>query len=340
LPEFVATVVVPTLAAGDTLSECLSSLSAQSQENFQVIVVDNSGQGLVRQGNFPGIAIIEMDQNVGFGAAINAAIEASDSPYLATLNDDAVAHPQWLERLVSAMQSNPKTGSCASQVRLYGKAAGSQKLLDSAGMLICGDGSSKQRGHLRPPVEFADSCEVLMPSASAALYRRTMLRETGGFDGEFFLYCEDTDLGLRAIRAGWTSRYVAEAVVDHRYSHSAGRVSPLKAYFVERNRIALAIKNFPLPMLIAAPLIALARYFWHLIALVRGNGITAEFRRDGNGGWRLGWYVVKAHFSALGRLPQLLRQRRHIAASAKIDNISFAAKLRRFSISARRVAEL
>ena len=40
--------------------------------------------------------------------------------------------------------------------------------------------------------------EALMPSGSAALYRRTMLEEIGGFDDEFFLYCEDTDVGLRA----------------------------------------------------------------------------------------------------------------------------------------------
>jgi len=54
-----------------------------------------------------------------------------------------------------------------------------------------------------------------------------MLDEIGGFDESFFLYCEDTDLGLRARWAGWGCRYVPGAMVHHRYSHSAGRATPL-----------------------------------------------------------------------------------------------------------------
>jgi GT2 family glycosyltransferase len=334
LSSSIATVVIPTLVAGDPLTECLRSLTAQTQSNFNVVVVDNSGKGLVKRANFPGISIIEMDHNVGFGAAINAATAASPALYLATLNDDAIAHRDWLARLVATMESDPQIGSCASHVRL------SQDSLDSAGMLICADGSSKQRGHLRPPSEFSTSGPVLMPSASAALYRRAMLDQTGGFDGDFFLYCEDTDLGLRSARAGWTCRYVADAVVEHRYSQSAGRVSPLKAYYVERNRIAVAIKNFPASLLFRAPFVATLRYFWHLIALLRGQGITSEFHREGNGGWRLGWFVIKAHFSAAARLPHLWKQRRQIAAGARISNSAFTDLLARFSISARRLAEL
>ncbi len=327
--------VIPTLAAGGTLAECLRSLTVQTRLDFEIIVVDNSGKGLVRLDNFPGITVIEMKKNVGFGAAINAAIASSTAPYLATLNDDAIASPQWLASLVAAMDSDPKAGSCASQVRMYG-----EPLLDSAGMLICADGSSKQRGHLRPPAEFSKPVVVLMPSASAALYRRAMFEQTGGFDGDFFLYCEDTDLGLRAARAGWHCLYVPEAIVEHRYSHSAGRVSPLKAYYVERNRLAVAIKNFPAQLLPAVPFVALARYWWHLVAMFRGEGTAGKFRQEGNGGWRLGWFVLKAHVSAVARLSHLWKQRRQIAASAQIPTSSFIALLRRNSISPRKVAEL
>jgi GT2 family glycosyltransferase len=326
-------VVIPTLAAGETLAECLRSLRAQTQADFEVIVVDNSGKGLVKLGNFPGIAIIEMQHNVGFGAAINAAIASSSAPYLATINDDAVALPEWLARLVAAMERDPQAGSGASQVRFYGEA-----VLDSAGMLIGADGSSKQRGHKRPPSDFSVAEVVLMPSASAAIYRRSMLEQTGGFDGDFFLYCEDTELGLRAARLGWRCVYVPDAIVEHRYSHSAGRVSPLKAYYVERNRISVAIKNFPPALLCLTPFVALMRYAWHLISLVRGEGSAGEFRREGNGGWRLAWFVSKAHFAAAARLGHLWRQRRQIAASARISDREFVALLRRFSISARKVA--
>ncbi|MBI1896137.1 MAG: glycosyltransferase family 2 protein [Acidobacteria bacterium] len=176
---------------------------------------------------------------------------------------------------------------------------------------------------------------MLFPSGSAALYRRAMLDEIGGFAGEFFLYCEDVDLGLRARWAGWRCVYVPDAVVEHRYSHSAGRASPLKAYYVERNRLYVVVRNFPAGALAAVPFAALARYFWHLVYRLRGRGAAAEFE---GGGWRLAWYVVKAHAAALGRLRALIGERRRIRRTARISPSEFAGLLRSHSIAARKVA--
>ena len=222
--------VIPTLAADSRLLECLESLARQTRRDFEVIVVDNSGRGLVRRkGVGAGVRVIENNRNNGFGAAINQGFESSTAPYLATLNDDAAAHPQWIGALLGAIEQRPDAGMCASQVRLFG-----EHRLDSAGMLVARDGSSKQRGNGRPPEDFPVAEEALFPSGSAALYRRAMLDAIGVFDSRFFLYCEDTDLGLRARWAGWKCLYVPEAVVEHHYSHSAGGASPLKAYYVER----------------------------------------------------------------------------------------------------------
>ncbi len=138
---------------------------------------------------------------------------------------------------------------------------------------------SKQRGHGRPPEDFPVAEETLFPSGSAALYRRAMLEEIGGFDDSFFLYCEDTDLGLRARWAGWKCLYVPEAVVEHHYSHSAGGASPLKAYYVERNRLFVLAKNFPARMLLAAPFVTLARYLWHALVPARGPRQRRPFPR-------------------------------------------------------------
>ena len=148
-------------------------------------------------------------------------------------------------------------------------------------MLIAADGSSKQRGHGQAAGDSRFDGDALFPSGSAALYRREMLDQIGAFDESFFLYCEDIDLGLRARWAGWECRYVAGAVVEHRYSHSAGRASALKAYYVERNRLYTVIKNFPCARCWRAPWAALARYFWHLISMLTGRGKAAEFRDGG-----------------------------------------------------------
>jgi GT2 family glycosyltransferase len=222
----------------------------------------------------------------------------------------------------------------ASQVLM-----GDSGTLDSAGMLICGDGSSKQRGHGAAPGAFEEPGEVLLPSGSAALYRRRMLDETGGFDDDFFLYCEDTDLGLRARWAGWRCLYEPRAVVRHKYSHSSGRASALKAYYVERNRLFLLAKNFPLSVLWRAPIVSAARYWWHLRYMLAGRGAAAEFTR-GESGAKLAWLVLRAHLALLGRLPRLLAARRSIRGAARISPADFVRLLERHSISAREVAAL
>ena len=326
--------VVPTLGAGDALADCLRSLETQTYERFEVVVVDNSGAKCV-QASGARVRVILNAENAGFGRAMNQGIRDSTAPYVAALNDDAVADPEWLERLVSAAEARPRAGMFASEVRL----AGCSKL-DSAGMLIAMDGSSKQRGHGNPPEKFAAVRDALCPSGSAALYRRKMLDQIGLFDETFFLYCEDTDLGLRGRRAGWECAYVAGAVVEHRYSHSAGRASPLKAYYVERNRLYTAIKNLPVSMLIQAPFVAAARYFWHLVSLIDGRGKAAEFREAGYTAALLPFLVLRAHASALVHLPRLLAERRRIRSASRVSAREFRALLAANSISAREVASL
>ena len=320
------TVAVPTLAAGEVLEACLRALESQTVDDFEVVVIDNSGTGRVRTSN-PRVRVIPNQSNVGFGAAVNQAFRASTAPYLATLNDDAVADPRWLEMLQADADSHPRTGMFASHVLLAGTA-----MMDSAGMLIAADGSSKQREQ--------GGAEALFPSGSAALYRRTMLEEIGLFDESFFLYCEDTDLGLRARWAGWDCRYVPEARVEHRYSYSAGRATPLKAYYVERNRLYTIVKNFPASMLWAAPFASIARYFWHMMALVSGRGKAGEYRHAGHSTALLPFLVIRAYLVALFRLPALLSARRRIKGTRKITSTEFQALLERHSISVRQVAAL
>ncbi len=326
---------MPTVSAGDLLSECLAALGRQTFRDFEAIVVDNSGSDRVPKTNLPDfVRVLASPRNLGYGGAINFACRESQSEFVAALNDDAIAHPGWLAELMKAAASQPKAGMWASCVRL------SEGEMDSAGMLLFADGSSKQRGHRRPPGGFAAPTEVLLPSGSAALYRRAMLEQTGGFDEDFFLYCEDTDLGLRAQWAGWTCQYVPGAVVDHRYSQSAGRVSPLKAYHVERNRLRVAIKNFPASMLATAPLHAVNRYGWHLLTLLSGRGPAADFQKGGGSPFLLVWMVARAHAVALWDLRSLLAKRRAIRRGAAIPASRFIELARRNSITAREVATL
>ena len=325
------TVVVPTLVGGAALEECLRALEEQTLRDFDVIVVDNGGKGAVRDSGR--VRVIVNQKNVGFGAAANQGFQDSRARFLAVLNDDAVPQPGWLESLVTAMESRQDVGMCASKIRLA-----IDGRLDSAGMLVGRDGSSKQRGHLESAEAFSRSEEALLPSGCAAFYRRDMLEEVGLFDESFFLYCEDTDLGLRARWAGWECLYVPDAVVDHRYSHSAGKASGLKAYYVERNRLFLLIKSFPMRDVLLAPFYSLARYFWHVIYALFGRGAAAQFRREGNRSVSLASYVLRAYFELLVHFPDLWRKRKHL--KRRLTERQFHRLIRRYSISARQVAAL
>ncbi len=233
--------------------------------------------------------------------------------------------------MVRAMEERYEIGMCAPLVTLDGA-----EVLDSAGMLICADGSSKQRGHGESRERYGRSQEALLPSGSAALYRRDMLEELGGFDESFFLYCEDTDLGLRARWAGWECMFVPEAVVEHRYSHSAGRASALKAYYVERNRLFVAVKNFPMGMLLAAPFVALARYGWHGYYAWRGKGAAGRFVGETGGAAELAACVWRAHVALMKNWRGLWAKRGQV--KRRLTPKQFASLTRRYAITARKVA--
>jgi len=330
-------IAIPTLRGDETLALCLRALNDQTYTDFEVAIVNNSGREL--GGCYPfafPVRVISPPANVGFGAAINMAIRATDTRFVATLNDDTEPDAGWLAALVREMELDPEIGMCASNIRLLGDLSDAR--LDSAGMAICFDGSSRQRGHREPSAGFALSEDVLLPSACAALYRRAMLDEIGLFDEDFFLYCEDTDLGLRARWAGWGCRYAAGATVGHRYSHTAGAFSPLKARFVERNRLWVAIKNFPAAMLIGTPIVALGRYLWQVAAIRNQRGAAAEFMRSGQSFAAAGAILAGAHWDTLLELPALLRKRAALRRKRRLRPAEFTRLMRRHRITAKDLA--
>jgi hypothetical protein len=158
------------------------------------------------------------------------------------------------------------------------------------------------------------------------------------FDETFFLYCEDTDLGLRARWHGWTCLYVPDAIVEHRYSATAGNASALKAYYVERNRLLLIAKNFPAGMLAAAPAYTAARYFWHVVGALSGRGSAGRFRRSHGGVLELAYIAGRAHLAALFHIRHLVKERRWTRSRARIPAREFRRLARAFSISPREVA--
>jgi GT2 family glycosyltransferase len=150
----------------------------------------------------------------------------------------------------------------------------------------------------------------------------------------FFGYADDADLGMRARLLGWKAMYVPSAVVHHRHSAIFGVYSPLKVMLIERNRLLLAVKNFPLLLLIENPFWTIKRLAWIAYALLSRKGAASRFVETN--GWRqtafnLGW----SYFSALKLLPYAIRKRRQIQKNKSLSNAETLEILRRFQIDIR-----
>ncbi len=93
--------------------------------------------------------------------------------------------------------------------------------------------------------------EIFAPCAAAALYRRSVLQQLGGFDEHYFCYMEDVDLGFRLRLLGHSARYVPQAVVRHVGSAtSGGQRSAFALFYGHRNMVWTFVKNMPLPLLL------------------------------------------------------------------------------------------
>lgn len=327
------TVVVVNWNNRDLLRECLFSLRRQTYRNFHVIVVDNGsidGSLEMLDSEFGGFAyLIKNSKNHGFCRAVNQAIRASKSEYVALLNNDAEAHPAWLQEMVKAVEKADDVGMCASKILRYDQ----PNVIDKVGHLIYPDGQNRGRGTGQTDCgQFDSEEEALFPDGCAALYRRAVFETVGMFDEDFFAYGDDAELGMRARLAGWRAVYSPHALAHHHHSQTLGAYSPDKIFFVERNRIWLAVKLFPLSTLLLNPYYSGVRFMVGLIAAILRKGTAGNFVREYSG-LRLIWTIFRADLAALARLPRMWKKRTEINRQRKITNAEFRRLLSRFCVS-------
>lgn len=262
------------------LERCLSSLRRQTYGNYEIVLVDNASQdgsaAFVRE-RFPEVRVLQSGANIGFPAANNLGIAATSGDYVATLNVDTEVEPGWLAALVAGMSATPRVGMCASKMLFFHAPV----QINSTGIAVDRAGVAWDRdGGRRDDEAGQEAGEVFGPCAGAALYRREMLAEIGGWDGDFFYLYEDVDLAWRARLAGWNAWYCPDARVYHVHAGAGTEGSPFKHYLLARNRIWTIIKNYPWPQVAQyAPAIllydlsAIIYRLWHDhdIAALRGR---------------------------------------------------------------------
>ena len=316
--------VIVTWNRKELLKSCLESLRLQQlKQPFEVIVVDNGSQDgsaeMARREFGSGapfqLTIIQNTENRGFCAANNQGFAVSGSELIALLNNDAEADPEWLSSLASAFDGRPDVGMAASKILVHED----PRRIDKAGHLIYPDGQNRGRGTGEPDDGRYDQVEeMLWPDGCAAMYRRAMLDQIGGFDEDFFAYADDAELGLRARIAGWKCLYIPDAVVRHHRGATLGLLSSRRLELIERNRVLLAAKLFPWSLLWSNPFYYALRLAAGVWAAITGQGEVGKYPGF-SGKLRASLALLRGDWQALRLLPRMLRKRRAVERIRKLS---------------------
>ena len=293
-----ASIVIPNLNGRRWLPRCFEAIAAQELQPAEVVVIDDgSSDGSVEylRAEHPDVRVIALGRNTGFAHAVNRGLEAARTELVALINTDVVLAPDWLARMVAALERDPGAASVACKMldlrdprRVY-----------DAGDVLRRDGACEQRGRFgRDDGRWNEPGEVFGACAGAAVYRRAAVLELGGFDERYFAYIEDVDLALRLRLAGWRCRY-EPAVALHAGGGSSHELPHGHQPLVARNTILLVAKAFPVR--------------WLPLVLYRQAGWAWHAGRERR---------MRAHLrglaAALPLLPGALRARRELRRGARI----------------------
>ena len=324
----------------ELLRACLDSLTRQDYPSFEVIVVDNGSTDgspdLVPQAlACASVRLIRNSDNRGFCAANNQGIVEARGEFVVLLNNDAEAHPQFLSALLRVFEGRPDVGMAAAKIVVWED----PNLIDKAGHLIYPDGQNRGRGTgERDHGQFDRVEEVLWPDGCAAMYRKSMLDQIGGFDEDLFAYGDDAELGLRARIAGWKCLYTPDAVVRHHRGSTLGLASVARLRLIERNRVLLAVKLFPWSLLALNKFYYACRLMSGAVAAWRGEGETAAFPGF-SGKLKLIAGLILGDLAALVAIPRTLVKRARLRRIRKLSGRQVRALIMENRIPLRDLSE-
>jgi len=331
-------VIIPNWNGKLFLTECIDSLREQTFHDFETILVDNgSTDGSAdfveeRYGKF--IRVLRNEKNLGFAGGNNVGIQAARGDYIVLLNNDTWADPHWLEELAKATQFGMAIGMWGSKVCSYYQ----RDRIEGAGELIYWDGLCRSRGQYEQDHgQYNAIEEIFFPPGCGAMYRKSLFDAVGLFDEDFFAYADDSEIGIRARLAGWKCLYVPTAIVYHKNSGTAGKYSPLKAFYVERNRLWITIKYFPSPLLFLSVLFTLYRFVFQSYGALMHQGAAGKFTKMYSAP-KLIVILFKAYASGIFYLPRMWKKRNRLKAFRKVSYGEIFSWFKRFGMSAKEIS--
>ncbi|MGB4762515.1 MAG: glycosyltransferase family 2 protein [Candidatus Saccharimonas sp.] len=306
----VAIVVLNWNGADDAIA-CIDSLLKQSTLQPDIFLVDNNSEqksidrleGYIKANpNYP-LTLIKNTVNSGYtgGNNLGFTVALKDSyDFIGTLNPDATADTDWVERIVEELQANPSAGVATG---ILAREDGTH--IDTTGEQYSTWGIPGPRGRDSSLEEVPSESEYIFASTGGGFIARAeLLRDIGLFDEKFFMYFEDVDFCFRAQLAGYKVRYTPKAIAYHKLSTSTNKVPGLAVYNTFKNLPMLYVKNMPLGLWFKTyPRFTLAYTLILGNAIAHGRGIPALK------GWFKSWLLI----------PHMFRERSRIQRSRRVS---------------------
>jgi len=236
-------IIVVTYNGSDVVTECLESIKGLRWTNREVIVVDNaSSDNTLEQVSkvMPKSHLIRLLVNKGYGGGANAGAREAKGEILLFANQDVSLDEKFLDGIVSMMTKDKSIGVCGGVIIAW-----DGSWLVSLGQVFerltgygldCGFGSLHLG--LRRRVE-----DVFSPNGAVFAVKRDVFSRVGGFDEDFFMYFDETDLSWRARIAGSRIVCCPDSVVRHRIG-MVRAYSTLSRYYIDRNSLLSGTKNY------------------------------------------------------------------------------------------------
>ena len=240
-----ATIIIVNYNAGHFLQRAIDAVATQIDKDFELIIVDNASTdgsfGNLRTDHIPNLKLMALTENIGFAAANNLAANSAQGRWIALLNPDTEAKPEWLGAFRSATEAFSETAMFAGPTL----STANPDVLDGAGDCYFGMGIPWRGGYGRPSQELPGIGECFSACGASALIRRDVFLDIGGFDETFFCYCEDVDLGFRLRLEGHRCIFWPSAVALHYGSGTTSVASDFAVRHGTRNRLWTFVKNMP-----------------------------------------------------------------------------------------------
>lgn len=223
----------------------IDSLRRHVSTPLEIIVVDNGSardEAALLRARFPGIRAIRSEQNLGFAGGNNLGIRAATGDCLLLLNNDIEVEDDTLHYLVETLDADPSIGAVCPKIRFWDP----PRAIQFAGYTPLSRITLRNAliGFGQPDDgSFDTPRESPYAHGAAMMVRREAVEKAGPMPEAYFLYYEELDWSERLREAGYRIVYDPRATVFHKESATTGRESPMRSYYLTRNRLLYARRN-------------------------------------------------------------------------------------------------